>query len=51
MAHRQLEPERPGEPVDVVGVEAELLGQALHGGLRGARVDLEADHGQEPAAP
>ncbi len=44
------ETERPGEPVDIVGAEAELLGQPLDRRLRGARVDLQADHGKEPAA-
>ena len=51
MAHRQPEPERPGEPVDVFGVQAELLGQAVDGRLRGARVDLQPDHRQESPAP
>ena len=46
-----VEPERSGEPVDVVGAEPELLGQALDRPLRGAGVDLQSDHGQEPAAP
>ena len=45
-----VEAERPGEPVDVVGSEPELLGEPLDRCLRGPRVDLEADHGQEPAA-
>ena len=44
------EAERTGEPVDVVRAEPELLGQAVDRGLGGPRVDLEADHGQEPAA-
>ena len=45
-----FETQRAGEPVDVVAVEAELLGQPLHRGLRGPGVDLQADDGEEAAA-
>ena len=45
-----LESQRAGESVDVVAVEAELLGETLHRPLRGPRVDLEPDDGEEAAA-
>ncbi len=45
-----VEPERTGEPVDVVRTETQFVGEAFDGPLRGAGVDLQADHRQEAAA-
>ncbi len=45
-----VEPERTGEPVDVVGAEPQLLGQTLDRAFRCPRIDLQADDGQEAAA-
>ena len=46
-----VEAQGAGEPVDVVGPQAELLGEPLDRTLRGPGIDLEAHHREEaPAA-